>query len=201
MKTVIMRHLCEAPPPLPPSDGLEALAISLMEKDPAYRPGSAASVVGIVDELAGKIEGSDMFLSLRAVSDPRGSLGPAQASSPPAYMSAPPSYVSMPPSNLSAPPASVQYEVASANHRAADANLNADATMQPINRSASGIEAPRPPEKLSKILKNLRLLGFIARGFRIDFYSFRTGNFRVKTAGNRSVPSQSRPLEPIVKTR
>ena len=78
MKTVIMRHLCEAPPPLPPCDGLDALALSLMEKEPEYRPSSAASVVGIVDELAGKIEGSDMFLSLRAVSDPRGSMAPSQ---------------------------------------------------------------------------------------------------------------------------
>jgi len=191
MKTVIMRHLCEAPPPLPPSDGLEALAISLMEKDPAYRPGSAASVVGIVDELAGKIEGSDMFLSLRAVSDPRGSLGPAQASSPPGYMSAPPSYVSMTPSNLSAPPASMQYEVASAlTTEQPTPNWNSGATVQPINRTISGIEAPRPPEKLiqnpKKILAFLSLL-LVVSG--IGFYiASELGTFQVKTAGNRLRP-------------
>jgi eukaryotic-like serine/threonine-protein kinase len=82
MKTVIMQHLCEAPPALPPSEGLEILALSLLEKDPAHRPESAASVVTIIDELAGKITGSDAFLALRTLTDPRGSLAPRRASTP-----------------------------------------------------------------------------------------------------------------------
>ena len=191
MKTVIMRHLCEAPPPLPPCDGLDALALSLMEKEPEYRPSSAASVVGIVDELAGKIEGSDMFLSLRAVSDPRGSMVPRQGSAPPGYMSAPPSYVLMPPPHLSAPPSVMSPEVASAQTTEQPAaNWNANATMPPINRTISGFEMTRPPEKLiqnpKKILAFVVLL-LIVSGVGI-YIASELGSFRVNTAGNRLRP-------------
>lgn len=82
MKTVIMQHLCESPPVLPAADGLEALAMSLLEKEPVHRLASAVEVVNILDELSGKIKGSDMFMSLRAVSDPRDSLAPRRNSSP-----------------------------------------------------------------------------------------------------------------------
>ena len=186
MKTVIMRHLCEAPPPLPPCDGLDALALSLMEKEPEYRPSSAASVVGIVDELAGKIEGSDMFLSLRAVSDPRGSMAPRQGSAPPGYMSAPPSYVSMPPSNPSMP-----YEVASAHTTEQPAsNWNANATMPPVNRTISGFDTTRPPEKLIQNPK--KILAFVALVLVVCgvgiYIASELGTFRVNTAGNRLRP-------------
>lgn len=50
---VISAQLERAPPPLPPLGGLEELIASLLEKDPARRPPSAAAVAHELERLAG----------------------------------------------------------------------------------------------------------------------------------------------------
>lgn len=48
---VLVKHITEAPPPTPPSRGLEALTQRLLRKLPAERPQSATEVIGAIDRL------------------------------------------------------------------------------------------------------------------------------------------------------
>lgn len=59
LRKVVMAHLTEAPPPLPPCSGLERLVPALLQKQPSRRPGRADQVVLEIDRILEGMTGED----------------------------------------------------------------------------------------------------------------------------------------------
>lgn len=70
LRKVVMAHLTEAPPPLPPCSGLERLVPALLQKHPSRRPSRADQVVleidRILEGMTGEGPASDVFDALLA---------------------------------------------------------------------------------------------------------------------------------------
>jgi eukaryotic-like serine/threonine-protein kinase len=55
---ILVKHICEPPPPLPPSGGLEDLVYALLAKEPADRPANAEEVIAELDRVAAAWNGT-----------------------------------------------------------------------------------------------------------------------------------------------
>ena len=205
MKTVIMQHLCETPPALPFADGLEVLAHSLLEKEPAHRPESAFHVVKIIDELAGKIDGSDGFLSLRAISDPRGALTSPRRVSTPSGLNAGIDGETL--ERLAADPGALRGQ----NSWAPQLPLNDPATSMTGPSLELISQFPRPednrliqhPKKIAALVVLLLLVATIGMyiGNELGWFTFRPpSNIRrpVFVAPAPPPPPEKPPVEPMV---
>lgn len=72
---ILIKHLTEDPPPLPPSGGLERLVAQLLSKLPEQRPQSSEEVIRLLDGLPLHQRSSDLF---RQAADTRPPIEPSE---------------------------------------------------------------------------------------------------------------------------